>query len=119
MKKKFSLVIITILALSLIGCAKKNPTNSNQAPVISSLKAEPSSIKVGESSILTATAYDLNGDNLTYQWSAVTGYFVGSGSQVKYAVPGSCCLSSDEITLMVKDSQGQESKKSIKIQISI
>ena len=117
MKKIFSLILI-ILGLMLVGCAKKNPTNSNQTPVITSLKAEPSSIKVGESSVLTATAYDPEKENLTYQWSSVVGYFIGSGSQVKYAVPSSCCLTNDEITLTVKDSQGQESKKIIRMSIA-
>ncbi len=118
MKEKFSLILITILGLILVGCAQKNPTSSNTPPVITSLKAEPGSIKVGESSVLTATAYDPEKENLTYQWSAVVGYFIGSGTQVKYSVPSSCCLTNDEITLTVKDSQGQENKKIIRMSIA-
>lgn len=109
--------LIVIVGLLWVNCMS-SPTKFNSPPIITSLKAEPTSISIGETTEIVATAYDPEGKTVTYSWSAVSGYFIGSGSQVKYAVPVSCCAGLDEITVTVTDSQGQETRKTVKILIS-
>lgn len=116
-KKVGSLIVISLIGLLLVGCMQ-SPTKSNSPPVITGLKAEPTSITIGETSVISGTAYDPEGNALTFDWSSTLGYFIGSGSQVQYAVPVSCCGGIDEITVTVKDSKGQEARKTIKILIS-
>jgi hypothetical protein len=42
----------------------------NNWPVVAKLTASPSRVEVGQSTVVTATASDSDGDGLSYQWSA-------------------------------------------------
>ena len=105
------------VGLLLVGCMS-SPSKFNSPPVITGLKAEPASISIGETSLISVTAYDPEAKAVSFHWSSNLGYFIGSGAEVRYAVPVSCCAGMDEITVTVTDSQGQETKKTVKIMIS-
>lgn len=59
----------------------------NTAPVINSLSAAPESIWPSETTSVTCSASDANGDSLTYAWSAGAGTVSGSGSTVTWNAP--------------------------------
>lgn len=60
----------------------------NQAPIIVSLVADPSNVKVNEISKLTATATDPEGDALTYSWSSTGGSIQStSGNTAMWKAP--------------------------------
>jgi len=61
----------------------------NHAPVISSLTANPSGININQTTTITCTASDQDGDTLTYTWAKTGGTFEGStsGSSVTWRAP--------------------------------
>ncbi|HXK50610.1 MAG TPA: SUMF1/EgtB/PvdO family nonheme iron enzyme [Clostridiales bacterium] len=61
--------------------------NVNDAPVINSLTAEPATVLQGGTSVLTCSADDMNGDSLTYIWSASAGILSGTGSIRTWTAP--------------------------------
>jgi len=64
-------------------------SDANHAPVISSLTADPSSVDINESTTITCTASDQDGDTLTYTWTKTGGTFEGStsGPSVTWRAP--------------------------------
>jgi iron complex transport system substrate-binding protein len=59
----------------------------NNQPEITSLKASPSSVHPGGTSIVTCIASDPDDDTLTYTWSATGGTISGLGSVVTWIAP--------------------------------
>ncbi len=60
---------------------------SNSQPEITSLKAYPSSVHPGGTSVITCVASDPDDDTLTYTWSATGGTISGLGSIVTWIAP--------------------------------
>lgn len=70
------LLLLTLAFGILYGCGEKDPDDeTNAAPVIGSLTANPPSglVNLGETSTLTAAATDGDGDVLTYTWDCTDG----------------------------------------------
>jgi len=61
----------------------------NAPPTISSLTADPSSVRLGGTITFTAEAFDPDGDTLTYSWNATGGSISGSGETVSWKAPSS------------------------------
>lgn len=59
----------------------------SQEPVIESLTATPPRVDTGGTSTLVCEAYDPEGDQLTYSWSASAGTISGDGRRVQWAPP--------------------------------
>jgi hypothetical protein len=80
--KVFASADLTILDLQKIIKQADGPFGgANNAPVISSLTADPSSININEATAITCTASDEDvGDTLTYTWTKNGGTFEGSTS---------------------------------------
>ena len=53
------------------------PTPSNRSPTVTA-SCNPCTVQAGQTSSLSATASDPDGDSLTYQWTAATGSFSNS-----------------------------------------
>lgn len=70
MRNLVRLIFLFLLLLSITTCKKEN-----QAPTISSTTANPQTIKTGETTQLTCTATDPDGDQLTYSWSSLDGTY--------------------------------------------
>lgn len=70
MNKKFlSLLILTMLVI--YGCPQPGPVNN--APSITTVTSNPSTLSINDEVTLTAVASDPDGDTLTYTWSANNG----------------------------------------------
>ena len=64
---------------------RTDPTN--EMPEISSLAADPATVEVGQTAVLTCTASDADGDVLSYTWLETAGAISGSGSSVTWTAP--------------------------------
>jgi len=91
-------------------------STTNQAPVISSLTANPTSVSPSGDSTITCTASDPDGDTLTYSWSKTGGTISGSGSQVTWTAPSS--EGTYTITCTADDGNGGTDQESVSITVS-
>jgi len=90
--------------------------NDNNSPVISSLNANPSSIKINETTSITCIASDPDGDSLTYHWTKNAGSFEGStsGPSVTWRAPSTADIYI-VVSCEVRDGEGGEDIESINI----
>lgn len=110
LKLFFAIALITV---AVVGC-KKEETKPVSTPLsYSSLNAETSTIVIGATTKVTASA---TGEGLSYSWSASAGDIIGSGSQITYGAP-SCCGGQNSVTCVVKDAGGNSQTKSVTITV--
>lgn len=106
--------------LAIIGCVQpelnETATGPNSNPAITSLKAEPSVMSVGELVTVTAVAGDPDADELSFEWYMTAGDLVGNGSVVRY-VATYCCAGVNTIRLTVKDGRGGIATKAIDVYV--
>ncbi len=108
--KKAMLLVSAILLAAFTGCKEESPNApQNQKPNIISLSAEPSTIRVNQSTTLICDAIDLDGDKLTISWSSQEGLFPDGnvGDTIKWKAPELTGIHS--ITANVSD--GKESEQ--------
>ncbi|MEW6555820.1 MAG: SBBP repeat-containing protein [Elusimicrobiota bacterium] len=91
-------------------------TPPNNAPTISSLTANPTSVSTGAVSVITCSASDPDGDTLSYAWSSASGTISGSGYQVNWTAPSSS--GTYTITATVSDGKGGSASKSVNITVT-
>ncbi len=77
---------------------------SNSPPVIESLKAQRARANRAEAIVIECVTSDVEGDNLTYNWSASAGSFYGTGSITAWLAPTE--LGSYTISVAVTDGKG-------------
>jgi len=75
----------------------------NQAPVIRSVTADPTSIPLGASTVITVDATDPEGSQLQYEWTVPFGYVEGSGAQVTWVTTEVCCREKYPVQVVVSD----------------
>jgi hypothetical protein len=116
MKVKIIVSIVLFFALFIVLRCSNPSELENNPPVISRLTANPDSLCVKETSILTCDASDPDGDILTYMWSTTSGSITGSASSVIWLSPDS----SGEfvISCEVDDGRGSKDKASVSIQVT-
>jgi formylglycine-generating enzyme required for sulfatase activity len=90
---------------STVNTVKVNVFNS--APEIISLSADPSSVLLNQTTIITCTAQDNEGDTLTYDWSCNFGSLSENGSSASWTAPGTTGVFT--ITCFVSDSKLSDS----------
>jgi len=109
---KFIFIIISISFYFLVKCSDKNvPTKSqeNHPPKITNLVANPQKLAQGDSSTLTVTATDADGDNITYTWEANGGKFSSTiGQSVTWIAPNS--IGNYLIKVTASDGKNTDSK---------
>lgn len=80
------------------------PPPDNQPPVVTSLTAEPPKVDPGETSIITSTATDPDGNSLSYGWSATGGTISGTGASITWRAPATD--GKFVVTVTVSDGEG-------------
>ncbi|MDI6781872.1 MAG: PQQ-binding-like beta-propeller repeat protein [bacterium] len=83
----------------------------NQAPVIGSLTAMPTTLAPGGTSVITCIATDPNNDAMSYTWTCAVGTITGTGSQVTWTAP--LTEQAYTITCTVSDEKGEKTQKDI------
>jgi hypothetical protein len=99
MNKKRCMVIVAIVVLLMVSSC-----TGNRQPVIGSLAAEAEWTAPLGSLQVTCNASDLDGDELSYNWSASGGHITGTGSEVTWTAPEE--IGGYDITIVVDDGQG-------------
>lgn len=89
---------------------------ANQSPVISSLVANPTSVLLGSSTIVTCVATDPDGDVVRYSWTASEGTISGVGNKVTWIAPGKG--GNFNVTVILSDGKGGETRGNVMIAVS-
>ena len=84
-------------------------------PVIVNLKAEDTGCRRNAPVMFDCIAYDHDGDELTYQWTATGGEIKGEGPFVSWVAPDE--LGTYTITVQVSDDKGGEAEESLDIEV--
>ncbi|MFW6126421.1 MAG: hypothetical protein ACOC58_04880, partial [Chloroflexota bacterium] len=82
-RSRWGVMILAVVVLLLVGCCPA----ANNAPQISSLAADPSTVEPSGNTTLSCVATDADGDPLTYTWSysgPSVGTIAGTGSTVDW-----------------------------------
>jgi LmbE family N-acetylglucosaminyl deacetylase len=82
------------------------PANATHPSITAGPTASPLTIDTTQTSALTATGVDPDGDPLTYSWTATGGRIVGSGPSVTYVPPVVLAQTTHRITVFVADGRG-------------
>ena len=107
--------IFSIMMLVLISCDDNSVESKNHAPEISILVANPDTVIIGQTSVITCTASDNDNDSLTYSWQSTSGNINGSGFSINWTAPSSEGIYS--ISCTVEDGNGGDEFKSIKVPV--
>ena len=103
------------------GTAKLDIT-FNTSPVVTGLNATVSQLAVGQSTSITASASDADGDSLTYDWSATcAGTWANKTSSIAQftpsALPAGLC-NNCELTVTVSDGEGLQTTGTLSLCVS-
>ena len=91
-------------------------STDNHPPVISSLNPNPSSVDINQTTTITCSASDQDGNALTYSWTKNGGTITGSGSTITWIAPSTA--GTYTITCTVSDGKGGEDSESINIVVT-
>jgi len=106
MKKIF---VVFLLVFFIISCKKDHNDNTDDSTLNTfiSLTAENDTISLGESTKIAAV---IDGNNVSFSWSATAGDILGSGNEITYVAPP-CTPGNNEITCTASASNNSETKK--------
>jgi hypothetical protein len=90
---------------------------TNNAPTIAGLIADADWTTPSGSVQVTCTASDLDGDELSYDWSASGGDISGTGAVVNWTAPQE--VGTYNVTVMVTDGYGGEATRSVSLGVTI
>ena len=109
------ILYLFILFMLLPACGGDDEEEPFKPLVYISLVVEKTTIKVGETTKIKATA---TGSNLVYTWSATLGDILGSGTEVTYTA-SICQIGNNKITCIVSNEKNQSESKTIEIKVTI
>ena len=98
---RWTVLALVVVAMVTTGACGKA---ANEAPVITSLTANPVSVVPGETSNITCVASDPDDDTLTYSWTVTGGTISGVGSTVTWIAPS--VAGTFTISVTVDDGEG-------------
>jgi hypothetical protein len=104
MNRKRYLVIVGIAAVAALIAILLYAMPANHQPAITGLKTEPEIVLPRGSCIIVCTATDLDGDELSYNWSDTGGAIIGKGAEVVWTAPDS--VVSYNVAVTVTDGRG-------------
>jgi hypothetical protein len=113
-RTEWTLVLATLIigVLLLVGCTS---ATASHYPVINSLTAESEVLLPSQTCDITCNATHLNGESLSYQWSANRGRISGEGPVVTWTAPDDA--GNYTITVSVSDGNGIQSWKYLSIKV--
>ena len=106
MNKKRWLIITVIVAAAVLVSILSYTMLVNHPPVIATLEAEAARVFPSGSTQIECTASDPDGDELSYEWSAIAGERHGEGATISWTAPASEGLYNVAVT--VTDGRGGE-----------
>jgi len=117
-------VAVLVMAAILGACAPSPapptppaPTpERNQAPVISSITANPTQLTYGDSSTIVCVCTDPDDDPININWSASDGSVTGTGGQVTWVAPSKD--GNFNVSVTVSDNRGAKTTGSVTIAVS-
>jgi hypothetical protein len=86
----------------------------NHIPTINSLAVDNANITIIEHATLSVSASDVDGDTLTYQWSASGGSIVGNGTTATFSSGTSGTYT---ISVLVSDGHGGAATQSVQVNV--
>lgn len=104
------LIFSFIITLILVSGCKKTTEPENNAPVVSGVTVNPSSVNVGGTATVTVTATDEDGDALTYSYMPSGGSIIGNTASVIWTAPSTAGAYS--VAVNVTDGLGGEASGS-------
>jgi len=96
-----SLFVVTIAAVTLMIVALSGCMTPNRVPAIVDIEISRGYLVAGESSSIRVWAYDADGDDLTYTWTAAGGDITGEGDAIEWTAPAA--LGDYTVELSVSD----------------
>lgn len=120
---RFTGALVALAITIWLGCGKDDaPTDPhNNPPVITSLTADPDTFYMGNSTIITVTANDPDGDALNYNWEAHGQDLLPIGGESNTIEFTNCCPVFEPamavILSIVDDGRGGETSDSIDVWI--
>ncbi len=115
MNRKRYLVITVIVVAAVLLAILLDAMLANHLPAITSLEAAPERVLPSGSCQIMCNATDRDGDELSYNWSAIGGEINGEGATVIWTAPNS--VGFYDVTVNVTDDRGGEAMKKITIEV--
>lgn len=101
------IVIISVCLFALIACKKKEDNSILNSFI--SLTAEKDTLFTGQSTKITAV---IDGENVSFKWTATAGDLLGSGSEVTYVAP-TCTPGNNQVSCEASAANNTETKSII------
>jgi len=105
-RNRLVIIAAVIVVAALLPLILFNTVLANHKPAIDSLEAEPGRILPAGDCQIVCTASDVDGDELSYEWSASGGEINGEGAVVTWTAPDSA--GSYDVTVTATDGCGGE-----------
>ena len=115
MNRKGYVVIAVIVVAAVLLAFLLDAMLANHLPAITSLEAAPERVLPAGSCQIMCNATDRDGDELSYNWSAIGGEINGEGATVIWTAPNS--VGFYDVTVNVTDGRGGEAMKKITIEV--
>ena len=115
MNRKGYVVIAVIVVAAVLLAVLFDTMLANHLPAITSLEAAPERVLPSGSCQIMCNATDRDGDELSYNWSAIGGEINGEGATVIWTAPNS--VGFYDVTVNVTDDRGGEAMKKITIEV--
>lgn len=114
-KINFCIMLAILIAITML----TNACNSsgNKPPVISSLKANNINVYPLGKSEIQCVAWDPEGDQMSFKWSATDGSFTGSGPIVTWKAPNS--YGNYHIMVIAEDQSGNSTEAALTIGVVV
>ncbi len=117
--QKFNILIVAVIFILFFSCGCGNAADNSEleAPVITSVIAEHTTLyPLGNTNIL-CSASSRDGSSLNYRWSCSDGIIRGDGSVINWEAPRT--YGDFQITVQVDDGKGHIASKTVIVSVIV